>query len=147
MTPSLSVALFTALHEVQHLFRAHMRQALDETHPELTLNAVRVLMHIGAQPGLTQRELVEHSHADKAQIARLLAQLQQHGWLTRRPDPEDARLRRLHLSARGTRLFVQLQAVQGRIASTLLRRIPAAQQRQLLALLQQVRANNGGEPE
>lgn len=96
-------------------------------------------MHAGTQPGITQRELVEHSHADKAQIARLLAQLQQQGWLTRRPDPDDGRVRRLHLSTSGRRLFAQLQALQDGIASTLLREVPAAQQHQLLALLQSAR--------
>lgn len=147
MKPSLPVLVFAALHELQHLFRARMRQALEAAHPELTLNAMRVLMHAGKHPGITQRELVEYSHADKAQIARLLAQLQQQGWLTRRPDPDDARLRRLHLSANGRRLFAQLQALQDGIASTLLHEVPAAQQQQLLALLQSARDSIGGDPE
>lgn len=80
-------------------------------------------------------------------MVRLLAQLQQQGWLRRRPDPDDARVRRLHLSASGKRLFAQLQELQDGIASTLLRQVPAAQQQQLLALLQNARDSIGGDPE
>lgn len=139
MKPPLPVAVFDTLHELQHLFRARMRSSMQAVHPELTLNEMRILMRTGHRPGITQRELVEHSHADKAQMARLLARLQQRGWLTRSRGDGDRRVRCLHLSARGRRLFAQLRRLQEQVAGELLQDCPPSAQARLLGLLQQAR--------
>jgi DNA-binding MarR family transcriptional regulator len=77
MTASLPADIFEAMHELLHLFRARMREDLDTLGTELTPNEVRVLMFVGRHPGRTQKDLVDHSHMDKAQLARMLAQLQE----------------------------------------------------------------------
>jgi DNA-binding MarR family transcriptional regulator len=91
MTASLPADIFEAMHELLHLFRARMREDLDTLGTELTPNEVRVLMFVGRHPGRTQKDLVDHSHMDKAQLARMLAQLQEQGWLDREPDARDRR--------------------------------------------------------
>ena len=78
MNPSQSIEVFDRLHELLHRFRARMRKAMETVHPDLTLNEMRILMRAGRQPGLTQRDLVEHSHADKAQMARIVGVGEQH---------------------------------------------------------------------
>ncbi|CAM5200003.1 DNA-binding MarR family transcriptional regulator OS=Castellaniella defragrans OX=75697 GN=HNR28_001037 PE=4 SV=1 [Castellaniella denitrificans] len=139
MDPSLPIEIFDSLHELLHLFRARMRKAMEAVHPELTFNEMRILMRAGRQPGLTQRDLVERSHADKAQMARLLAHLEERGWLTRSASESDKRVRCLRLSAQGQRFFAQLRKVQERVAAKLLRDCPPSSQAQLLALLRQAR--------
>ena len=65
MTPSLSVALFTALHEVQHLFRARMRQA-EQAQRALQISGVPTLVvddkyRIGMEVGRrTALDVVDH---------------------------------------------------------------------------------------
>ncbi|MFT0532187.1 MarR family winged helix-turn-helix transcriptional regulator [Castellaniella hirudinis] len=137
MNPSQSIEVFDRLHELLHRFRACMRKAMETVHPDLTLNEMRILMHAGRQPGLTQRDLVEHSHADKAQMARLLAHLEAHGWLTRSASESDKRVRCLRLSAQGEALFAQLRRRQESVAADLLRDCPPSAQTQLLTLLRQ----------
>ena len=137
MNPSPSIEVFDRLHELLHRFRARMRKAMETVHPDLTLNEMRILMRAGRQPGLTQRDLVEHSHADKAQMARLLAQLEAHGWLTRSASESDKRVRCLRLSAQGEALFARLRRLQESVAADLLRDCPPSAQAQLLALLRQ----------
>lgn len=131
--------IFDALHELLRIFRAHVRRDLESVHPELTFGELRVMMYVGQHPDCAQKTLVEHSHTDKAQMARTLAQLQDKGWLTRSASPDDRRVRRLRLSAQGERLFRQIGARRAALAAELLKSCPAPAQQQLLALLTQAR--------
>lgn len=139
MSSPLPVEIFDTLHELQHLIRMRIRLSMESAHPELTFNEMRVLMHTGRRPGLTQRELVEHAHADKAQMARLLATLEKRGLLTRTPDRRDRRLRCLQLSAAGQQLFAGLLKLQEEAVASLLDACPPATQAALLGLLRQAR--------
>ena len=137
MSSSLAADVFEVLHDLLHLFRARLLQSLERIQPGLTFNEFRILMHAGRHPGITQKELVEHSHTDKAQMARMLTQLQDKGWLERSASEADKRVRCLQLSAQGLQLFAQLKNQREQIAAELLRDFPVEQQTQLHALLQQ----------
>lgn len=141
MIPSVSVEIFEVLHELLHRFRARMRQSMESVHPSLTFNEVRILMHTGRRPGITQKDLVEHSHTDKAQMARMLAQLQEKGWLERSASAADKRVRCLQLSPAGEQLFVQLKAQREQVATQLLKDFPTSQKDELLQLLKQALAS------
>ena len=137
MSSSLAADVFEVLHDLMHQFRARLLQSLERIQPGLTFNEFRILMHAGRHPGITQKELVEHSHTDKAQMARMLTQLQDKGWLERSASEADKRVRCLQLSAQGQQLFAQLKNQREQIAAELLRDFPVEQQTQLYALLQQ----------
>ena len=136
MSSSIAADVFEVLHDLLHLFRARLLESLEAVQPGLTFNEFRILMHTGRHPGITQKELVEHSHTDKAQMARTLAQLQDKGWLERSASEADKRVRCLQLSAQGLQLFEQLRLQREQIAADLLQDFPAAEQTQLHALLQ-----------
>lgn len=136
MSSSVTTDVFELLHDLMHLFRARLLQSLQELDAELTFNEFRILMHTGRHPGITQKELVEHSHTDKAQMARTLSHLQDEGLLERSASEADKRVRCLQLSAQGLALFEQLRQQRERIAEDLLSAFPAAEQQQLRALLQ-----------
>ncbi|QXZ09278.1 MarR family transcriptional regulator [Comamonas sp. Y33R10-2] len=135
MSSSLAADVFEVLHDLMHQFRARLLESLERIQPGLTFNEFRILMHAGRHPGITQKELVEHSHTDKAQMARTLAQLQDKGWLDRSASQADKRVRCLQLSAQGQQLFTQLKNRREQIATELLRDFPADQQTQLRELL------------
>lgn len=135
MSSSLAADVFEVLHDLLHLFRARLLQSLERIQPGLTFNEFRILMHAGRHPGITQKELVEHSHTDKAQMARMLTQLQDKGWLERSASETDKRVRCLQLSAQGLQLFAQLKNQREQIAAELLRDFPVEQQTQLRELL------------
>lgn len=139
MSTATPAEIFDALHELLHIFRLRMRQRLGAVCPDLSFGEMRVLMHVGKHRGCTQKALVEHSGADKAQMARTLAGLEAKGWLVRREGAEDRRVRRLRLSAQGQRLFRQLGAERAALAAELLQHCPAAQQAQLQQALLQAR--------
>lgn len=141
MTPSLSADVFDTMHDLLHLYRASMRAEMEAIEPGLTLNELRILMFVGRHPGQTQKALVEHSHADKAQMARTLAQLEDQGWIDRHPSPEDRRVRCLALSTQGQALFARLQQSRQGVAAQLLQDCTSEVQQQLLVLLQQAGAS------
>ncbi|WP_427771259.1 MarR family winged helix-turn-helix transcriptional regulator [Comamonas thiooxydans] len=139
MSSSIAADVFEVLHDLLHLFRARLLESLEAVQPGLTFNEFRILMHTGRHPGITQKELVEHSHTDKAQMARTLAQLQDKGWLERSASEADKRVRCLQLSARGQQLFDQLRHRREQIATELLSDFPEAKQGLLHGLLLQAR--------
>lgn len=113
-----------------------MRSRLERACPELTFNEMRVLMHTGRHPDTTQKDLIEQSHTDKAQMARVLASLEGHGWLQRTSSETDKRVRCIHLSAQGRQLYTRLRELQHQVAGELLKDLPSAAQKEVLALLQ-----------
>ena len=121
MSSSLAADVFEVLHDLMHLFRARLLQSLERIQPGLTFNEFRILMHTG--------------HTDKAQMARMLTQLQDKGWLERSASEADKRVRCLQLSAQGQQLFAQLKNQREQIAAELLGDFPANQQKQLRELL------------
>ncbi|CAN7171369.1 MarR family winged helix-turn-helix transcriptional regulator [Acidovorax sp. LjRoot194] len=133
--------VFDAMHDLLHVYKAHMVRTMASVHPELTLNEVRALMFVGRHPGATQKELVSHSGADKAQVARMVGMLQDKGWLESAPNAEDKRSRCLSLSAQGLALHQALREARRGVAATLLQGCDSATQAQLLALLAQVRSS------
>ena len=139
MTTHAPADVFEAMHDLLHVYRTHMVRTMAAIHPDLTHNEVRALMFVGRHPGTTQRELVAHSGADKAQVARMVAVLQDKGWLESAPNAEDKRSRCLRLSAQGTALHAALRNARRDVAASLLAGCDKATQGQLLALLAQVR--------
>lgn len=131
--------VFEAMHDLMHVYRAHMVRAMAAIHPDLTMNEVRALGFIGRHPGATQKDLVRHSGADKAQVARMVAQLAERGWITSHPNPEDGRSRILALSPEGQALQDTVRGLRQTLSARLLDSCDAGTQAQLLALLEQLR--------
>lgn len=140
MPPRTHPDVFDAMHDLMHAYRAHMVRAMASVHPELTLNEVRALSFIGRHPGATQKELVAHSGADKAQVARMLGLLQDKGWLERQPNAEDKRSRCLALSPQGSALYKTLGESRQALAASALQNCDKSTQAQLMAQIQQLRA-------
>ncbi len=60
-----------------------------------------VLCMIGEAPGITAAEIGRHANLQRANLAPMLAEFDVRGLIERRPDREDHRIQRLHLSAAG----------------------------------------------
>lgn len=60
-----------------------------------------VLGRLGRQPGVSQSELAELLEVEKATAGRLIDRLEKNGWLERRPDESDRRIKRIFMTERG----------------------------------------------
>jgi DNA-binding MarR family transcriptional regulator len=91
-----------------------------------------VLTHM--QP-LTQQELCGQLRLEKSTVSRLVAQLEQRGWLERSPDPTDGRVRRLRLTLAGGQAADDLAVARHATFARVFDAIPVEQREPVLAAL------------
>jgi DNA-binding MarR family transcriptional regulator len=120
-------------------FRAEMRRMVHEAGHPVNGMEVRMLSQIARNPGCTAMELARENHRDKAQIARVIQQLEQYGLASRAPDEQDRRQQRLTLTDAGKELASALHRTRQSVGRKLLAALNAEEQRQLGQLLAKLR--------
>lgn len=141
MTAQTPADVFEAMHDLMHAYRRRMRTAVHAIQPDLTHNEVRALLFVGRHPMGTQSDLVEHSGADKAQIARMLNMLEERGLLERVPHPQDKRSRCLALSPSGQAVCEAMRTSRRSVTQQMLQGFAPAEQQQLQGLLTRLLEN------
>ena len=127
--------LIDQLHAVMHAFRSEMKRVVQESGHSLNGMEVRALLWIARHPGGSARELAQHSGRDKAQLARVIQQLEQAALVSRAAHASDRRLQCLNLTAAGAALMESLQRERQHVSARMLGKLSAAEQKQLAALL------------
>lgn len=69
------------------------------------------LRRVGDQPGVSQSELAELLEVEKTSAGRLIDKLETFGWLERRPDDSDRRIKRVYLTDLGRRIHRQITPI------------------------------------
>ena len=107
MKPQLAeVVIGTSIENVlgYHLRRASIRDLADfarELGDEIKPVPFTVLCLIEETPGITAAEIGRQAQIQRANLAPMLAGFETRGLIERRPDREDQRVQRLHLSPTG----------------------------------------------
>jgi DNA-binding MarR family transcriptional regulator len=133
------------LHAVVHRMKRRLHQAMNEGNEALAPMEWRALGFFARHPGSTARDLVEHAGRDKAQVARLVRQLVDHGLLAAAPAPHDQRCVELRLTAAGQQVERRAARQRQRIEAQMLAGFSAAERAQFGAYLQRMR-DALGEP-
>lgn len=134
-------AVFDAIHDIMHLYRAQQYRALRDGAHELTHMEAKVLGYFMRHPGATQSDLTAHSGRDKAQLARLVRGLRDKGLLEATVDEADRRSTRLRVSDAGKAIARHVHRSGEQQAQVAAAHLDAGERRQLLALLEKVRAS------
>lgn len=121
--------------------RGQFFQQLGPELPGLTAMHGRLLLLIARTAGSTAQQLSELLRRDKAQITRLLNDLQQSALVQRHTDPSDGRRQLLVLSGQGQHVATQLQIKKRQIASKMLAGLTSQQQQHMSELLAQMYQN------
>ncbi len=130
-----------SVHAVMHQYRSQQYRVLRDGPHQLTHMESKVLGFFGRNAGATQRDLVQHSGRDKAQLARLIKALRERGLLLAQADAADRRTVRLSLSAAGQAVQTALHRQARALSQAAVAGLSRAEQRALLDLLQRVRSN------
>jgi len=130
--------VFEAIHEIMHLFRAQQYRTMRATPHELTHMENRALGYVARHPGATQRDLVQRSGRDKAQVTRLVQGLREKGLVEVRADETDRRSTRLYLTPDGQAVHAELHRHGLDLAAQALAGLDDAERRQLGLLLGRV---------
>jgi DNA-binding MarR family transcriptional regulator len=108
-----------------------------ESH-RLSMWGYSVLVALDQSPVRTQAALAEAIGADKTRIIPVLDELQDQGYIERRPDPDDRRVRLLAITDTGRAVKDATQAAIQRGEERWLQTLSADERRVFLSVLQQL---------
>jgi DNA-binding MarR family transcriptional regulator len=125
-----------------------VRELIDAELPVLEAHGLSmwgyiVLGALDRSPVRSQAALADAIGADKTRIIATLDELQERGYIERRPDPDDRRVRLLALTESGRAVKDAAQAAIQRGEERWLGRLPANDRRAFLRILRQL---SGADP-
>ena len=102
------------------------------------------LMILWHQDGLTQKELTEMLHLDKASTTRALARLTKLGYVIKKRDEKDHRAYRIHLTDKGRKILNQAMSVARELIDQIMSSIGQTDAVKLSQMLEVLRDNAYG---
>lgn len=138
--------LLDQLQQLTAELRGQFFQQLGPELPGLTAMHGRLVLMIAKTSGVTAQQLSELLRRDKAQITRLLNDLQQATLIQRQTDPGDGRRQLLQLSEQGQQLADRLKTQKRQIAGKMLTGLTPEQQQHMTDLLAQMYRNLVSHP-
>ncbi|MHB0775628.1 MarR family winged helix-turn-helix transcriptional regulator [Halomonas sp. WWR20] len=104
-------------------FKVSAKRAVRQHDLKLNGMHVRLLQMIHAHPGCTANRLVTITGRDKAQITRVIQELESMGLIARTPHPDDRRSHLLALSNDGESLMTRIGKAEDEVERALLKGI------------------------
>jgi DNA-binding MarR family transcriptional regulator len=129
------------VHRVYQASRNEMYRAFREHGEEVTPEQWAVLIRLWERDGCTQSELSGDTFRDQPTMSRILAGMEQRGWLKRQLDPDDARVRKVYLTRVGRELKQKLVPVAERLVGRMIAGIDERALKQTRAALQKMVEN------
>ena len=105
---------------------------------ELSHEQAFVLGYLVQNPGAIQRDIAEVSRTSAASVTSLLQGLERRGLVERRPEPGNARVKRVHATPDGARLIAGFTDAIAAADETILAPLDAAERETLRALLTKI---------
>lgn len=105
---------------------------------ELPLTDVRVLYELAHRERAVASDIGKALGLDPGYLSRILRRFEASGWLSREPDPDDARQQRLSLTEAGHGAFAPLQQRSREEAAALLAPLAPADRKRLVGALEMV---------
>lgn len=127
------------MHDVSRLRRAVFDEFMKPA--GVTRSQWWVLAHLSRRDGMIQSELAEVLELGKAALGALVDRLEASQFIARRPDPADRRVKRIHLTPKGTRMVLKMREQSDTMSERILAGLTARQRRELTAMLDRVKRN------
>lgn len=136
---NLERSLGFLVHDVSRL----MRTAFDRRVAALGLTRSQwhVLAYAYRDQGLTQSELADVLDVGKVTLGGLVDRLQAKGWLERRPDQSDRRIKRIYLTADAEPIIKSMRAPAQQLFGSMVDGLTETQQEQLVDMLLLLKRN------
>ena len=103
--------LLIVLHDVARLMRTRFDQRAREY--GMTRAQWVILARLDRQPGMSQNELATICEVEPITVGRLIDRLESRGMVERRADPNDRRIRRLHLLPAAAPILAEIADYRG----------------------------------
>ncbi|MER2536620.1 MAG: MarR family transcriptional regulator [Rhizobiaceae bacterium] len=120
-----------------------MRKRFEQRGAEHGLSAAqwRLLARVVKEPGVSQVRLAELLEVEPISVSRLVDRMEEAGWIERRADPADRRVRTIHPTPRSTQAFNSIKSVAGEVYEEALAGLAAEKRRTLVEGLNTIIAN------
>jgi len=101
----------------------------------LTIPQWRTMAVLGGTPGLSARDVAERTAMDKVQVSRAVESLMRARRVQRQADPQDGRITRLSLTAKGRAIYDEVVPLALHLEDVLLSTLTVDERRQFDALM------------
>jgi DNA-binding MarR family transcriptional regulator len=141
ISPRTHAGLGILMQEVGRLFRRRFEQRARAAALPLSRNQCSVLATVARDEGVTQAALAQHLDLEPITLVRLIDGLEAAGFIERRGNPRDRRVRMLYLTEAATPLLEQIHAVGQALREDALAGLSVERRAQLVADLHLLKAN------
>ncbi|HET7300456.1 MAG TPA: MarR family transcriptional regulator [Oleiagrimonas sp.] len=115
-----------------------LEQEIAEQGVELRFSQVQALKRLHLVGPMSAGELARALGHDGGALTRLLDQLEEKGYLRRKPDPQDRRALRIELTTTGKRLCQELRGCSDRVMNAAQKSLGKDERRHLIDYLQRI---------
>ncbi|GIX16144.1 MAG: hypothetical protein KatS3mg119_0330 [Rhodothalassiaceae bacterium] len=140
----IATLLGPAFGDISRLFRRRFDRAAQPL--GLTRAQWLCLGRLARHPGVTQRELAELMDVAPITLSRIVTRLEREGWIARRADPADRRVRRLYLTPRAEPLIGELFQLARALEEEVFSVLTPAERRRLKDMLERILDRLGARP-
>lgn len=127
------------VHDVARL----LRRRFELRSGEFGLSAAqwRLMFRVAKEEGLPQARLAELLEIEPISVSRMLDRMEEAGWLERRPDAEDRRVRRVYPTERTRAVYGRVRGMAHEVYGEALAGIPDADRATLIRTLETISMN------
>lgn len=120
-----------------------LRKRFDRRAAELGLTRAqwRALGNLARDEGMIQSHLADLLEVEKITLARLVDRLECAGWVERRADADDRRMKRLYLTDKARPILAQMKTLADEVRAEMLAGIEPEEREQLRRLLGRMKDN------
>ena len=108
----MSSSLSDTLHRLVHAYKKQLRAEIGAQQLSLPVTHIRALKGVCRNPECTAQSIALRMQRDKAQITRVLNELQQTGLITKIDNPNDGRSQLLRPTAEGEAIMAQMNLIE-----------------------------------
>jgi len=127
------------IHDVQRL----MRKRFEARAGGLGLSAAqwRLLVHVSKEEGVTQARLAELLEIEPISVSRLIDRMEEGGWIERRTDAADRRVRTIHPTDKARAVYAEVKSLAVEVYEEALTGVSADNRRALIEALETMTEN------
>jgi DNA-binding MarR family transcriptional regulator len=122
------------IHDVQRL----MRKRFEARASDVGLSAAqwRLMARVAKEEGVAQARLAELLEIEPISVSRLIDRMEEGGWIERRQDAADRRVRTIHPTPKAREVYARVKAMAVEVYEESLKGVPSETRRGLIAGLQ-----------
>ncbi|MBN9242743.1 MAG: MarR family transcriptional regulator [Mesorhizobium sp.] len=127
------------IHDVQRL----MRRRFEARASGLGLSSAqwRLLVRVAKEEGIAQARLAELLEIEPISVSRLIDRMEGGGWIERRGDPSDRRVRTVHPTDKARKAYATVKSLAGEVYEQALTGLSGEQRRTLVVCLDKITEN------